>query len=171
MWRSPPTENSSGENMRPVEKETLTPLICWRVRYIYEPFPKNLRWVIGEECRRSYRAVCGRLFECLWGKPGRVDTEKLGNSEKNRSTEGEWQKFQRNLKGILKKSKNFCKQFERFVIFWVQQQWMYQKQGACCQPPFSDLGFQNELNRLYFVCTRLYMSFFVCTPLTFLPPL
>ncbi len=38
---------------------------------------------------------------------------------------------------------------------------------AC--PSFSDLGFENGLNRLYFVCTRLYSSFFVCTPLTFLP--
>ncbi len=36
-------------------------------------------------------------------------------------------------------------------------------------PPFSDLGFENGLNRLYFVCTLLYISFFVCTPLTFLP--
>ncbi len=36
-------------------------------------------------------------------------------------------------------------------------------------PPFSDFGFENELNRLYFVCTRLYTYFFVCTPLTFLP--
>ncbi len=36
-------------------------------------------------------------------------------------------------------------------------------------PPFSDLGFENGVNRLYFVCTRLYTSFFVCTPLTFLP--
>ncbi len=35
-------------------------------------------------------------------------------------------------------------------------------------PPFSDFGFENELNRLYFVCTRLYTYFFVCTPLTFL---
>ncbi len=41
--------------------------------------------------------------------------------------------------------------------------------GACRQPPFSDLGYENGLNRLYFVCTRLYTSFFVCTPLTFLP--
>ncbi len=41
--------------------------------------------------------------------------------------------------------------------------------GACRQPPFPNLGFENGLNRLYFVYTRLYTSFFVCTPLTFLP--
>ncbi len=34
---------------------------------------------------------------------------------------------------------------------------------------FSDLGFENGPNRLYFVSTWLYMSFFVCTPLTFVP--
>ncbi len=40
----------------------------------------------------------------------------------------------------------------------------------CMSPaPFSDLGFENGLSRLYFVCTRLYTSFFVCTALTFLP--
>ncbi len=37
------------------------------------------------------------------------------------------------------------------------------------QSPFSDLGFESGLNRLYFVCTRLYTSFFVSTPLTFVP--
>ncbi len=37
--------------------------------------------------------------------------------------------------------------------------------------PFSDFGFENGLNRLYFVCTRLYTTSFVCTLLTFLPPL
>ncbi len=41
--------------------------------------------------------------------------------------------------------------------------------GACRKLPFTDLGFENGLNRLYFVCTRLHTSFFVCTLLTFLP--
>ncbi len=36
-----------------------------------------------------------------------------------------------------------------------------------CYPPFSDFGFENGLNRLSFVCTRLSTSSFVCTPLTF----
>ncbi len=34
---------------------------------------------------------------------------------------------------------------------------------------FSDLGFENGPNRLYFFCRWLYTPFFVCTPLTFLP--
>ncbi len=34
---------------------------------------------------------------------------------------------------------------------------------------FSDFGFENGPNRLYFISTWLYTSFFVCTPLTFLP--
>ncbi len=37
--------------------------------------------------------------------------------------------------------------------------------------PFSDFGFDSGLNRLYFLCTWLYTSFFVCTPYTFLPSL
>ncbi len=37
--------------------------------------------------------------------------------------------------------------------------------------PFSDFGFENGLNRLYFVSTWLYTSFFVCTHLTFFLPL
>ncbi len=36
-------------------------------------------------------------------------------------------------------------------------------------PSFSDFGFENRLNRLYFVTTWLFTSFFVCPPLTFLP--
>ncbi len=38
-----------------------------------------------------------------------------------------------------------------------------------CYHPFSDFGFENGLNCLYFVCTQLYTSSFVRTPLTFLP--
>ncbi len=36
-----------------------------------------------------------------------------------------------------------------------------------CYPPFSDVEFENGLNRLYFVSTWLYTSFFICTPFTF----
>ncbi len=36
-----------------------------------------------------------------------------------------------------------------------------------CYSLFSDFGFKNVLNHLYFVSTLLYTSFFVCTPLTF----
>ncbi len=33
--------------------------------------------------------------------------------------------------------------------------------------PFSDFGFENALNHLYFICTRLYTSFFISTPHTY----
>ncbi len=35
------------------------------------------------------------------------------------------------------------------------------------QSPCFDFGFENGLNRLYFICTRMYTPLFVCTPLTF----